>query len=142
MVLHFSRPDTGYQDEYMPGRWMVARKDGRLVRIDVNNPHGHNPLLPGWLKVQDGQPVPPSSLLIQRGIHVTTERCKEQVFSADLSGLEMGNWDLSKQRDSGLVWDGKRTGNSYCNMAEFLSKYYDQDSEIFLFQSDSAMCHP
>ena len=95
----------------MPGRWMVAREDGRLVQIAVNPSHGHDPLLPGWLKVQDGQPVPPSNLLIQRGIHVTTERCKEQVFSADLSGLEMGNVDLDKQEDSGVVWDGKRTGD-------------------------------
>lgn len=115
MVLHFSRPATGYQGGYVPGRWMVAREDGRLVQIAVNHPHGHDPLLPGWLKVQDGQPVPPSNLLIQRGIHVTTERCKEQVFSADLSGLEMGNVDLDKQEDSGLVWDGKRTGDCKLN---------------------------
>ena len=57
--------------------------------------------------------------LIQKGIHVTTERYKEQVFSAVLSGLEMGNGVLEMKEDSGLVWDGKRTGD--CKLSYNLS---------------------
>ena len=95
----------------MPGSWMVAREDGRLLHKPVNHPHGHDPLLPGWLKVQDGKPVRPSNLLIQKGIHVTTDKCREQAFSADLSGLELGNMEFDNQAIRHLTWDGQRTGN-------------------------------
>ena len=110
MVLHFSRAGTHYSDDYKTGIWMVAGKDGGLVQMAVNHPQEQNPLLPGWLKVQSGHPVPPPKLLIQRGIQVTTDKCKEQVFSADMSGLKVGNEDSNEAAQCVLVWDGKRTG--------------------------------
>ena len=110
MVLHFSRAGTLYPDGYRTGSWMVARKDGGLLQMAVNHHQEQNPLLPGWLKVQSGQIVPPPKLLIQRGIQVTTDNCKEQVFSADMSGLKVGNEDSDGAAQAVLVWDGKRTG--------------------------------
>ena len=103
LVMHLVR----HQVRDMKAGWVVAKEEGQLVQTVVNNPTGYNTLLPGWLKVQDGEPVPPSPLLIQRGIHIATDKCREQVFSADLAGLEMVTGGVE---DVHLVWDGNRRG--------------------------------
>ena len=121
LVVHLTGVDREHPGRYRSGTWVVANGDGRVVRTRVNPPHGYDTSLAGWVKVQDGEVVPPSNVLIQRGVHLSTQRCKEQVFSVDTSGLHLGSLHFDKQADTGLVWDGRYTGEYLKSLPFFVN---------------------
>ena len=52
---------------------------------------------------------PPSRQAISGGLHITTEDCRQQTFSADLTGLNLGPGTRGSLPLPHLSWDGKRT---------------------------------
>ena len=89
--------------------WMVVRPDGSLRPGDINPPHLTDSRLAGWLKVEDGSVLAPSRQVISGGLHITTEDCRKQTFSADLSGLNLSPGTLPSPSLPHLTWDGNRT---------------------------------
>ena len=88
--------------------WIIVSPDGSLRPGEVNPPHHTDPRLAGWLKVEDGSVLPPSRQLISGGVHITTEDCRQQSFSADLTGLNLSPGTRGDLTLDHLSWDGAR----------------------------------
>ena len=86
--------------------WIIVSPDGSLRPGEVNPPHHTDPRLAGWLKVEDGSVRPPSRQVISGGVHITTEDCRQQSFSADLTGLNLSPGTRGDLRLDHLSWAG------------------------------------
>ena len=88
--------------------WIIVSPDGSLRPGQVNPPHHTDSRLAGWLKVEAGSVRPPSLQVISGGVHITTEDCRTQTFSADLTGLNLGPGTRGDVTLHHLSWDGER----------------------------------
>ena len=87
-------------------QWVIVSPEG-LRPGHVNLPQERDSRTAGWLRVEGGEVRAPSRQLISGGVHITTEDCRQQVFSADLTGLNLGPG--TEDTVSELSWDGART---------------------------------
>lgn len=102
LLLHVSRLPT----KPVHG-WLIDTSDG-LKPGHVNLPNERDSKIAGWLRVEDGVVRPPSRQLISAGVHVDTEDCRQQKFSADLTGFNLSPGTLA-DKVFHLSWDGQRT---------------------------------